>query len=122
MALLTPFFLVAYITSVFELIWFDLNVLGLGDPKFRTSVDFYFPLWSAFYSPALITALVFLWRSQQQGWRLWRLAGMYITLILVALEISFALDTGWVVLLLELAILGLLFRKIQQVTDRLGHA
>jgi hypothetical protein len=122
MALLTPFFLVAYITGVFGLIWFDLHVLGLGDPKFRASVDFYFPLWSAFYSPALITALVFLWRSQQQGWRLWRLAGMYITLILVALEISFALDTGWVVLLLELATLGLLFRKIQQVTDRLGHA
>jgi hypothetical protein len=122
MALLVPFFLVAYLAGVFGLIWFDLHVLDLGDPKFKTSVDIYFPLWSAFYSPAVIAALVFLWRSRGQGWRLWRLAGLYLTLILVALEVSFPLDTGWTVLLLEFAILGFLFWKIQNITERIGYA
>ena len=122
MVILIPFFCVAYLAGVFGLIWFDLHVLDLGDPKFRTSVDIYFPLWSAFYAPAVIAALAFLWRSRQQGWRLWRLAGLYLAFIFLALEISFIFDLGWIVLLLEFVILGLLFRKIQQMSVRIGYA
>ena len=122
MAPIIPSFLFAYLAGVFGLIWFDLHILDLGDPKFQTSVDVYFPLWSAFYSPAVIAALVFLWRSRLHGRRLWQLAGLYLALILLALEISFAFDLGWIVLLLEFAMLGLLFRKIQQMTERIGYA
>ena len=122
MILIIPPLCVAYLAGVFGLIWFDLHILDFGDPKFRTSVDIYFPLWSAFYAPVVIAALVFLWRSRQRGWRLWRLAGVYLSLILVALEISFALDIGWVVLLLEFAILVLLFRRIAQMAERIGYA
>ena len=122
MVLLIPSFCFAYLAGVFGFIWFDLHILDLGDPKFRTSVDVYFPLWSAFYAPIVITALVFLWRSRQQGWRLWRLASVYLALILVALETSFALDVGWTVLLLEFAALALLFHAIQHKTERISYA
>ena len=121
-AILVPSFCVAYLAGVLGLIWFDLHVLDLGDPKFRTSVDIYFPLWAAFYTPAVIAAFVFLWRSRLQGWRLWRLVGLYLALILLALEVSFCFDLGWVVLLLEFVILGLLFRKTQQMSVRIGYA
>lgn len=122
MVLLIPSFCFAYLAGVFGFIWFDLHILDLGDPKFKTSVDIYFPLWSAFYAPIVITALVFLWRSRQQGWRLWRLASVYLALILVALETSFALDVGWTVLLLEFAALALLFHAIQHKTERISYA
>ena len=85
-------------------------------------MDIYFPLWSAFYAPAVIVSLVFLWRSRQQGWCLWRLASLYLALIFMALEISFVFDLGWIVLLLEFVILGLLFRKIQQMSVRIVYA
>jgi hypothetical protein len=120
--LLAPVFLAAFVAGVFGLIWFDLHVLELGDPKFRTSVGFYFWLWSAFYSPIVIAALVFLLRSHQEGWRLWRLAAVYLALIFVALELSVVFDVRWIVLLLEFAILGFLFWKIQKITDRIGYA
>jgi hypothetical protein len=122
MALLISSFCVAYLAGIFGFIWVDLHVLDLGDPKFRTSVDIYFPLWSAFYAPAVIVSLVFLWRSRQQGWCLWRLASLYLALIFMALEISFVFDLGWIVLLLEFVILGLLFRKIQQMSVRIVYA
>jgi hypothetical protein len=122
MALLVPLFVVAYLIGVFGLIWFDLHILDLGDPKLKTAVDVYFPVWSAFYSPAAITALLFQWRSRLQGCRLWRLAGLYLTLIFGALEVSFILDTRWPMLLLEFVVLGFLFWKIQKVSARLGYA
>src|SRR4051812_37705049 len=119
---LTPLFLAAFLAGVFGLIWFDLHVLDLGDPKFRTFVGFYFWLWSVFYSPVVIVALVFLLRSQREGWRLWHLAAVYLALIFVALELSFVFDVRWIVLLLEFTILGFLFWKIQKITDRIGCA
>ena len=122
MAILLPSFLVAYLAGVFCLIWFDLQVLNLGDPKFRTSVDFCFSLWSVFYAPAVVAALVFIWRSRQQGWFLWRLAGVYLALIFLALEISFVFDLGWMALVLEFVGLGLLFRIIDQLSVRVGYA
>src|ERR1044071_2148558 len=96
MALLVPSFVAAYLAGVLGLIWFDLHVLGLGDPKF-TSVFIYFPLWSVGLAPAVIFAVVFLWRSTLRGWHLWRLGGVYLALILVTLQISFALDIDWVI-------------------------
>jgi hypothetical protein len=122
MARLAPFFFVSYLAGVFGLIWFDLHVLDLGDPKLRTAVDIYFPVWSASYSPAVITALVFQWRSLLRGRRLWWLAVLHLTLIFVALEVSFVLDTRWPVLLLEFLILGLLFWKIQKVSEKIRYA
>jgi hypothetical protein len=121
MPLLFLIFLVAYVSGVFSLIWFDLCVLGLGDPKFETALDLYFPLWLAFYLPAVITALVFLWRGRQLGSQLWRLAGIYLFLILAVLEASFVLDVYWLVLLLELVILVLLFRFLLQRAERITH-
>ncbi len=121
MAPLIPSFLASYLAGVFGLIWFDLHVLDLGDPKLRTSVDIYFPIWSAFYSPAVITALIFLWRSRQQHWRLWRLAGLYLALIFSALEISFIFDLGWIVLLLEFVMLSVLFRMIKQTSEKVRY-
>lgn len=122
MALLVPTFVVAYLAGALGLVWFDLHVLGLGDPKFGTAVDIYFPLWSAFYSPAVVAALVFLWRSRQPGLRVWRLAGLYLMLILAALEIAFVLDAGWIFLLMEFAVLGFLFWKFQTITKKIEHA
>jgi len=122
MALLIPFFCVAYLAGVFGMIWFDLHVLGLGDPKFQTSVDFYFPLWSTFYTPVVVIALVFLWRSRQRGWRLWRVAGIYLLLTFIALECSFVFDIGWAVFIVEFALLTLLFYGIQKVSKRVGYA
>lgn len=116
MARLIPSFCIAYLAGVFCLVWMDLNIFGLGDPKFRTSADIYFPLWSAIYSPTVITAFVFLWRTRLRDWRLWQLAGAYLLLILVVLEISFILDIGWVVLLVEFVIFALLFRMVAQVS------
>ena len=115
-------FLVAYLAGVFGLIWFDLDVLALGDPKFKGSVDLYFPLWSLFYLPAVITALVFLWRSRYQGPPLARLAALYLAFIFSTLEISFVLNIHWSVLLLEFLMLGILFRQFMQNTKRNGNA
>ena len=118
----TILFSVAYLAGVFGLVYFDLNVLALGDPKFKGAVDLYFPLWALFYLPAAITAIVFLWRSRQQGPSLVRLAALYLALIFFTLEISFVFNIHWSVLLLEFLMLGMLFRQFMQITKRNGNA
>jgi tryptophan-rich sensory protein len=116
--ILGPLFLVAYLAGVFGLIWFNLHVLDLGDPKFRTDVGLYFSIWSALFSPVAIAAVVFLARSEQEGWRLLRSAGLYLVLIVTALEISLSFDLDLVALIPMFIILSLLFWKIQQTSDR----
>ena len=70
----------------------------------------------------LPTAIVFLWRSRQQGPSLVRLAALYLALIFFTLEISFVFNIHWSVLLLEFLMLGMLFRQIMQITKRNGNA
>src|SRR5437660_1287111 len=113
MRLLVPTFLAAYLTGICGLVAFDIFVLGIGDPKVRTSVLFEFPLFSVLFSPALIAALVFLRRSKRLGRSLWKLAGNYLAFVLVAVEVPILIDADGslllLILLVEYLFLGWLF-------------
>jgi len=112
MAQVAVLFLTAYLAGVCGLVYFDLSVLGLGDPLLKIEPGLIMALWSVFYLPAAITGIVFLRRSQQQGPSLVRLAAVYLALTLLALEVSFVLHIPWPVLLLEVVVLGLWFRLL----------
>jgi len=112
MAQAAVLFLAGFVASVFGLVWFDLNIMGLGDVKFKGAMELYFLLWSVFYLPAAITAIMFLRRSGLQGPALTRLAVVYLVLILLALEITFVCDLPWPIVLLEFLILGVWFHQL----------
>src|SRR5262249_36875262 len=80
------FFFLTYLAGILALVWFNTQVLKVGDPKERSSVLFGFPLWAILYLPTAATALVFIRRSKRAGCPVLRLVVVYLLLIFVALE------------------------------------
>lgn len=107
-------FVGAYLAGVLGLVCFSLMVLDLGDPLFRHAVQFYFVVWSVLFSPAVVSAYVFLLRSRLEGSRWWRLAAVYLALIFVTVEVSAIFDVNWRVLLAAFPLLLFLFWRIQR--------
>ena len=119
MRLLTPVFLFGYLAGIAGLVAFDIFVLGVGDPKFRTSIFFDFSISSVLFSPALVAGFVFLRRSKLVGGSLWQLGAIYLASVLVAVELPLLIDADGplllAILLLEYLLLGVIFWRSQRL-------
>jgi hypothetical protein len=111
-----PFALIAiYVMAVGAVTFINISVFHLADPKFGVMrveawLELYWPLWTVFFAPSAISALLACWFS-----RPWTrrdasvLLAAYLFLILVAIEIGWALDGGLFFLVGAFALLTVLF-------------
>src|SRR5262245_31772482 len=95
-----PFaFIAAYALGVGALTLLNIGVFDMADPKFREKwveswLEIYWPLWTIFFAPSAICALLATWFSRATGRRdAARMLGVCFVLILVAIEIAWALDS-----------------------------
>jgi hypothetical protein len=99
-------FVLCYVLLSGLLMMLNTVALGLGDPKFGSEGwRLYWPLWAAFYSPALLVALL---SCVYMG--LERFVAFYIValaVILTTMELSFIFDISAVAALIELVVLSL---------------
>jgi hypothetical protein len=122
-----PFALiVAYVLGVGALTLLTIVVFDMGDPKFREEwlkswLEIYWPLWTIFFAPSAICALLATWFSGATERRdAVMMLGVFLVLILITIEIGSVLDPyigryGFWSLLGEFAILSAIFFAIAQV-------
>jgi hypothetical protein len=117
-AKLIAVFLLAYLGGISLLVWFNTRMLGLGDPKARASVMFDFPLFAAFYFPAMLVALWCLFKLAIENKRVGRAAAIFVFLIFAAFEATYVLDMdGWPLLIgiaMQTLILGAIFSRARR--------
>jgi hypothetical protein len=94
-----PFaFIAAYILAVGAILFVNIGVFHMVDPKFHHHwvnawLEFYWPLWTTFFAPSAIFALVACWFSRPLNPRdAAALLGVYLLLVLFMLEVAWALD------------------------------
>jgi len=70
-------------------------VFGLGDPKFGASGwQIYWPLWGTMFLPLALIGAVITWAAPADPQVLRRVYLVFWSLLLIAVELSFALDVG----------------------------
>jgi hypothetical protein len=107
-------FILAYFVCTGAAMWINNPVLCLGDPTYDDGCGgfvLYLPLWALLYSPLVALALVIARPGELRAERYARgsLLLIYLILIVTALEVSFVLDIGLFVLLVEWAAISILF-------------
>src|SRR5215831_4098327 len=76
----------------------NVAVFDMADPKFRelwmkSWLEIYWPLWSVFFAPSAISALLATWLSRlTKGNAAAVLLGAFLLVILAAIEIAWVLD------------------------------
>jgi len=97
--LVVPFaFVATYALGVGAVTFLNVAVFDMADPKFRelwikSWLEIYWPLWSAFFAPSAIFALLATWLSRlTKGKEAAVLLGAFLLLILAAIEIAWVLD------------------------------
>ena len=98
---LVPFaFVVTYVLGVGAIILVNIGVFHIVDPKFRHHwvsawLELYWPLWTTFHAPTAISALLACWFSRPSTRKdAIRLLGLYLLLILFAVQVAWLLDAG----------------------------
>jgi hypothetical protein len=122
-----PFaFIVTYPLGVGALTLLNIGVFDMGDPKFRQEwlkswLEIYWPLWTIFFAPSAVCALLATWFSGATERRdAVLILGVFFVLILIAIEIEWVLDPyigryGFWPLLGAFAILSAIFFAIALV-------
>lgn len=122
-----PFaFIATYTLCVGALTFLNIGAFDMVDAKFREMwvtawLQIYWPLWTVFFAPSAICALLANWFSGATGRRdAVIMLGVFLGLILIAIEIQWTLDAyigryGFWPLLSALTILGAMFFAIGQV-------
>jgi hypothetical protein len=113
---LVPFaFIMTYVFGVGALLLVNIGVFGIVDPKFHASwasawLEIFWPLWTTFFAPSIISAL-FASRFSGLSTRrdAVRLLGLFLFLILFAIQIAWVIDAGPVYLVSVFAILSAIF-------------
>jgi len=97
--LVVPFaFVATYALGVGAVTFLNVAVFDMVDPKFRelwvkSWLEIYWPLWSVFFTPSAISALLATWLSRlTKGKAAAVLLGAFLLLILAAIEIAWVLD------------------------------
>src|SRR5215467_5825382 len=97
--LVVPFaFVATYALGVGAVTFLNVAVFDMADPKFRelwmkSWLEIYWPLWSVFFAPSAISALLATWLSRlTKGKEAAVLLGAFLLLILAAIEIAWVLD------------------------------
>ena len=95
--------------------------LGLGDPSLGSSGwKVYWPVWSVFYAPAIVAALLCL--LEEHSIKSLITLSVALLLILLALEISFYFDVSWLIIVIELVVLiGLFYYAGKYIRNRVTH-
>jgi hypothetical protein len=110
-----PFaFIAVYVMAVGAVTFINISVFHLADSKFGAMwVEpwlFYWPLWTVFFAPSAISALLACWFSRPSRRRdATVLLAAFLFLILVAIEIGWALDGGLFFLVGAFVLLTVLF-------------
>jgi hypothetical protein len=90
---------VVYVLGTGALMYANTVWFGLGDIKFGTDGwKLYWPLWSVFYSPIALAAIVIAWRSGLPNPMRIALMWLFLLITLANLEASFVFDRGPVLL------------------------
>jgi len=125
--LVVPFaFVATYALGVGAVTFLNVTVFDMVDPKFhelrmKSWLEIYWPLWSVFFAPSAICALLATWLSRlTKGKEAAVLLGTFLLLILAAMEIAWVLDPyigrkGPWFLLGAFACLGTVFLAIAMV-------
>jgi hypothetical protein len=113
-------FIAAYILTIGVLTFVNVVVFRFADAKFlsasfRAWWEIYWPLWTIFYAPAAIAALLAAWSSGLQGRATSLLLCLFLALIVVAMEPSYLYDAQGPQLLIELLLLAGIFVVVAQV-------
>src|SRR5215467_14303355 len=97
--LVVPFaFVATYALGVGAVTFLNVAVFDMVDPKFRelwmkSWLEIYWPLWSVFFAPSAISALLATWLSRlTKGNAAAVLLGAFLLVILAAIEIAWVLD------------------------------
>ena len=110
--------LVAYVLLTGGLMYANTTLFGLGDAKFGSGGwELYWPLWSAFYAPLILCALIAAGTSQMPAGRAVGLLWAFLALILAVMEVSFILDIHWTILIVEWTVLSAVFFLACNVFD-----
>ncbi len=100
--------LLAYSIGTLLLVFVNLFVLDLGDPKFRdvlfSGALSYTLLWLLFYLPLALVAAFLVSRPWIQRKDRNRLVVLFVVVILGLLELAFILDLQWPYLFIEYAL------------------
>jgi hypothetical protein len=114
-------FLVAYIIAAGALTYVNVVIFRLADGKFlsdplRGWLEIYWPLWTIFYAPAAVAALLAAWFSGLQGRAASWLLVFFLAVIGLTVEATYILDPrdGATWLLLETLLLASIFVVIAQ--------
>ena len=102
-------FVLGYVALVLILTVANINILGLGDPKFGENVKaivIYSFIWGVSYATPFATVL-FVSRKNENNKRRIVYRSIGLVLILAWFEVSFLYDTHWKVLLGEIVLLCL---------------
>jgi hypothetical protein len=108
-------FVVAYVLGVGAILLVNIGVLQHVDPKFRVNWvsawrDLFWPLWTIFYSPTAASALLACWFSRPSTRKsAISLLGLYLILILVAIQIAWVIDANLSYVLGAFVLLGAIF-------------
>jgi hypothetical protein len=116
------------VMAVGTITFINISVFHLADPKFGEMsvepwLELYWPLWTFFFAPSAISALLACWFSHPLTWRdATALLGVYLFLMLVAIEIGWALDPQQFLFLVgEFALLTMIFLVMAYWTRRQAH-
>ena len=111
-----PFaFIATYVLSVGAIVFANIGVFHMVDSKFREMwveawLELYWPLWTAFYAPSAMLALLACGYSRPLTPRdAASLLGYYLALMIIAIEIAFIIDAPPLFLVGEFAGLSAIF-------------
>jgi len=90
-------FLAAYAATVGAVSFVNIAAFDLIDSKFREAwvsawLQIYWPLWTVFFSPAAVTALLACWYSRVSGSGAAKLLGAFLLIIIIAMEVTVLMD------------------------------
>ncbi len=112
----TAAFVLLYIFGCGALMYANTVWWGLGDIKFgEGGWELYWPLWSVFYAPIAIVAIVVAWLTRLPTYKQATLLWLFFLMTLTALEISFCLDIAAPVLIAEWVGLSVAFATVARL-------
>src|SRR5262245_36543712 len=102
-------FFCVYAFGTGGLMWLNTSVLGWGDPAYgEAGWWFYWPIWGLGYLPVAIAGLL-MGSPTLPHRRAVAVMWIYLPATLAAMEVSFALDVAWQVVLAEWVVLPGIF-------------
>ena len=114
----TVAYLASYILATGAMMYANTAWFGAGDVKFGSAGwQLYWPLWAAFYLPPVIAAVGMAWWSALPAGRKAGLLWASLPVVLAFMEVSFFLDIGLPMLLVEWVVLVLLFRAAGSISQ-----